>query len=80
MTELSARAAISYAMGGELLKLYGLIVAGVVLSWLTAGVATIGPGLGTVVVGALLSLLSLVVVISGIVGVVYKVLTDVRAD
>lgn len=78
MKRTSARAAIGYATDGEMLKLYGLIVLGLVLTWVTPVVTFGGHNPAFLVLGMVVALASLGAVLSGVVAIVYKILTDVR--
>lgn len=82
VTTVSPRAALGYALGREMLPLYGVIAAGyvavILAGWFGSTWAVRGGGAG--VVGGVLAAVSLlagvVAILGGVVGLAYKVIAD----
>lgn len=78
MSDISAREALRYATGDDMLKLYGVLVVGWMLTFLGESVARSAANSGVTVLALIGALVGIVAVLSGIVAIAYKVLADGR--
>lgn len=79
MSRISASNALAYATSDEMLKLYGLLVGGWLLTFVGQFVLQTSFNAGRSLVGVLVALVGAVAVLVGVVAVAYKVLVDSRA-
>ncbi|WP_144901976.1 hypothetical protein [Halobellus captivus] len=82
MTAITAKQALAYALGREMILLYAVVLVGYVATllggWFASGWALRGGGGGTVgqLLAAVFLLAGIVAALGGLVGVVYKVIAD----
>jgi len=79
MSRVSASKALAYATGGEMLKLYGILVGGWLLTFVGQFILQTTFNAARSLVGVIVALAGAVAVLVSVVAIAYKLLADSRA-